>query len=220
MFCNKCGKEISNDSKCCTFCGSPIIQTSNTTINVTGSHSKSKTKKQIYQKTWFWILIVFLILIVIGMMLGNNNQNTISTGSLNTVKEEKKTNYKVGETFSDNNIKLTYVSLNENFKDYNPYATVKSGYKIVKAEFEFENIGNSDKFLSYGDFNCYADGYTCDAFYSTDDAGLSGPFVGNISAGKKARGNVYFEVPKDAKKVIIEYSASVWSSKKIEFIIK
>lgn len=79
MYCNKCGKEIPNDSKCCKFCGSPIIQTSNTTINVTGSHSKIKIKKPIYQKAWFWILIVFAVIVIIGITGGNGN--TIETSN-------------------------------------------------------------------------------------------------------------------------------------------
>ena len=234
MFCNGCGKEIPNDSKVCKFCGRPV-NSNNNTYNNMRSNRVEKNKKQIYQKWWFWLIIVVIVIAIFGGILGSSGENTTtstnvesSSGEVTNVNNDSKnsstadedTKYNVGETFSNNNIKLTYVSVDNNFTGYSQYATVDSSYKIIRAEFEFENIGSTDYYLSYGSFNCYADGYSCDAFYSVDDAGLSGPFVGNISSGKKAKGNVYFEVPEDAKEVIIEYDASIWTSKKVEFVVE
>lgn len=131
MFCNKCGKEISNDSKCCRFCGTPIFQTNNTTINVAGSHSKNKTKKQVYQKTWFWILIVFLILIIIGMMSGNDNQNTVSTGSLNTEKKEE---------VKEKVIEVDYEKLYQEYQDNAIAADGKYKGKVLQLKGKVDNI--------------------------------------------------------------------------------
>lgn len=238
MFCNKCGKEIPNDSRVCKFCGNPVSQTTNMTGNATVNRNNVKVKKQFYQKAWFWILIVFAFIVFVGI-IGSSSDNTNIVSSNPTNQEQEKTNntntttqeeeqnstgederYTVGKTFSNRNIKLTYVSLDDNFTGYSQYADVKSDCKVIKAEFEFENVGSTDYFLNYGDFNCYADGYSCDAFYGVDDAGLTGSFAGNISSGKKANGNVYFEVPKNAKEITIEYDVSGWSSEKVEFTVK
>lgn len=222
MFCNKCGKEIPNDSKVCKYCGASVNNSQSQTINI-NANTNVQAKKKIYQKWWFWLIIVLVILFVIVVASGTSDNNVDSGDAKNTSNvsdTNPKSEYNVGDTFSNKSVKLKYISLDKNFKGYSTYATVKSGHKIIKAEFEFENISTTDKYLSYGDFNCYADGYVCDAFYSVDDAGLSGSFIGSISAGKKAKGNVYFEVPSDAKEITIEYDANIWTSEKVVFRVK
>jgi hypothetical protein len=41
-----------------------------------------------------------------------------------------------------------------------------------------------------------------------------------ISSGRKAKGKVYYEVPKDAKDIELEYESSWLSSSKIVFLYK
>ena len=141
------------------------------------------------------------------------SDGTNSTTESSTNKDKK---YNVGEIYEDKNIAVKFVSANDNFTDYNKYATIKSGYKIIKADFEFENVGNSDVLASSYDFDCYADGYDCDNFWSVDDSSFSS----TLSKGKKVKGSVYFEVPKDASNIILEYKLNVWTSDKVEFIVK
>lgn len=148
----------------------------------------------------------------------NSNEivNTETSTSANNVQEEK-TSFNVGETFSNNNIKITFVSADQDFKNYGKYANVKSGYKVIKATFDIENIGTSDEYVSNYDYKCYADDVACDAFYTLDlDDGLSA----TISSGKKASGSVYFEVPQNASKITLEYNTNIFTSENIEFVVK
>lgn len=182
-----------------------------------------KEKKPIYKKWWFWLIILVLIIAIAGSS-GNSDsetKTTLSTGeenssTNNSSKAETKTRYNVGEIYEGKEVAIKYVSVNDNFTGYSSYASVKDGYKIIKADFEFENVGTSDKLVSSYDFNCYADGYDCESFWSTEDA----TFSATLSSGKKTKGSVYFEVPKDATEIVLEYEVNWLTSSKIEFVIK
>lgn len=144
----------------------------------------------------------------------DNNEPSKETNVNVDVPESKE--YNVGDIFEDEDIAIKYVSKNENFTSYSKYADVKSGYKIIQATFEFENVGTSDEYVSSYEFNCYADGYDCESFWSVEDSSFSA----TLSAGKKTKGSVYFEVPKNAEEIILEYDLNVWTSSKVVFKVK
>lgn len=193
--CKECGEEISSSAKKCPKCG------------------KDQRNFFLRHKILTFILGVIALCIIIISMTGGNDNTTTSGAPI-------KDSYNVSEIYEDSNIKLTFISFDEDFKKYSEYAEIKNDCKILKAEFELENIGTSDKFADYSDFKCYADGYACDDFYSVDDAGLEGPFNTTLSAGKKVRGNIYFQVPKNAEKVTIEYTTNMFVDEKVVFNIK
>lgn len=204
--CKECGEEISSDAKACPKCG--------------------KDSRNFFKKhpilCVIGIIVVLLIVSIAGSDSTDNdagNKNTLNSGNENiqtTTPEIKKTEYNVGEIYEDDYIAVKYVSKNENFTNIPNYAEVKSGYKVIQATFEFENVGTTDKLVSSYDFTCYADGYNCEEFYYIDDSS----FGATLSSGKKTKGNVYFEVPKDAKEITLEYEVDVWSSEKIIFVVK
>lgn len=200
--CKECGEEISSSVKKCPKCG--------------------KDQRNFFMK--HPVIYSILIIGVLGVMLGggesdNTSKTTLSEGT-NTVSTEvqnnRKTEYNVGEIFENDFVAVKYVSLDDNFKGYSQYADIKSGHKVIKAEFEFENVSNIDQLVSDWDFTCYADGYDCEEFYYVDDSSFSA----NLSTGKKTKGSVYFQVPENATEVVIEYETDYWSDSKIEFIVK
>lgn len=204
-----------DNSKKCKYCGTEIDKSAKICPNC---------KKRQKIAWWQVVLIVLAIIIVISALTSsdspdneqNNSNNENSNNVTTTENKEEKNEYAVGEVFNDGYMKVTYMNLNDNFTNYSQYATVKSGCKVVAATFEFENISSSDKLASSYDFNCYADGYDCDKFYSVDDSS----FTATLSSGKKSKGTVYFEVPQDASEITIEYENNVWSSKKVIFRVK
>lgn len=179
-------------------------------------------KKPIYKKWWFWLIVIVVIVAIAGGTGSTSEEpkTTLTSGETTTnTSEEKietKTKYSVGEVYENDNVAIKYVSVNENFTGYSSYATIKEGHKIISAEFEFENVGTADKTVSSFDFTCYADGYDCEDFWNTDNA----TFSATLSSGKKTKGTVYFEVPKDATEIVLEYETSWLTSSKIEFIVK
>lgn len=172
------------------------------------------------------IAIVIIIFWVFVASVGSDtNTTTLTPGNSketsNAVEQNNETistkvKYNVGEIYKDNTIAIKYVSLDENFTSYSRYADVKEGCKVIKAEFEFENLSSSDQYVSSFEFDCFADGYDCESFYYTDDSS----FGSTLSSGKKAKGAVYFQVPKNAEEITLEYSLNYWTSSRIEFVVK
>jgi len=135
-------------------------------------------------------------------------------------KSEEKTEpttqakYNVGDIVETKALRISYLSCGE-YESDNQFIQPKDGNMFIFCEFEFENISDSDKLASSFDFDCFADNSSCEETYCGDE-GLSA----TISSGRKAKGKVYFEVPKDAKEIEIEYDSSWLSSEKIIFLYK
>ena len=193
--CKECGEEISSSAKTCPKCGKKQ-----------GGISKI-------------ILVLIILVVIIAAASSGGNDGTVSkadgTGTT-SVDESKNAVVSVGEVYEGQGLKITYLSVDENFTGYHQFADIGEGNKIIRTEFEFENTSSSDAFVSAYEFNCYADGYDCESFIWVDDAGFSS----TLSAGKKTKGNVYFEVPKNATEIHLEYETDYWNNVKVEFKIK
>lgn len=212
---------MENKVKKCKYCGTEMDESAKICPNC------KKNQKMSAGKIVLIVIGVFVILCILASIGGDSNTtNTTSNNNVNenndvqqtetTNTEEEKTEYTVGEVFSDKYMKVTYLSLNNNFTGYSQYAKVKDGCKVIAASFEFENVSSTDQLASSYNFTCYADGYNCDSFYYVDDSSFSA----NLSAGKKITGTVYFEVPVNATDVTIEYENNVWTSNKVVFRVK
>lgn len=181
------------------------------------NHSENE-KKPIYKKWWFWVLVVLVVFIIIGANNSNNNPNVTTSSTTNTSQNtntKQNTKVKVGEEITTNDTKITFISAND-YTQYNSYSAPASGNKIIRAEFSFENISSSD--ISLGSLDCYADGEKREAYYSADD--YKNPTLESLSSGKKLKAVVYYEIPSNAENITLEYETNVWTSEKIEFVIK
>lgn len=144
---------------------------------------------------------------------GGNTEDKKGTNETEQKEENTQTTVKVGEVLTTDQLKITYVSC-EDYIEENKYFAPKDGYKYIKLTLEAENIGKSDAYISTYEFECYADGVTMDSEYRDDDLSAT------ISSGRKASGGVYFEVPKDAESIEVEYETNFWSNKKAIFVVK
>lgn len=199
--CKKCGAEIAKSAKVCPKCGARF--------GLPG-----------FVKVLIILAIIFVCLFGCVAACTKGAVDAVDEAFTETENDNKdvngKTEFKLNETFENKYVKLTMTDVNLDFKNYSKYADVKSGYKVISATFNIENIGESDDLFDNVDFDCYADEEAMDSFYSVDDA----TFTKTISAGKKASGTVYFLVPKDAKKITIEYDASWLDNVNIVYIVK
>ena len=201
-----------NKTKKCKHCQSDIDSKAKVCPNC--------RKKQGLKGWQIALIVVVVIFVVFGFSGDSTNTepniqaNDSTTTSTNV--ENKVTEVKAGENITTNTLKISFLDLNENFTGYSQYADVKSGYKVIKATFEFENVSSTDQYVSCYEFNCYADGYDCESFWSVDDSSFSA----TLSAGKKTKGNVYFEVPSNATDITLEYETDFWSDKKTIFRVK
>ena len=122
----------------------------------------------------------------------------------------------MGEVVETSDFRISFLSAEEYVSD-NQFIQPKEGCAYYKMEFEFENISDSDKSVSSMiGWNCYADSYKADQTWIGDDNGLDA----SLSAGKKTKGAVFFEIPKDAQSVELEYETNFWTEDKLIFVVK
>ena len=172
-------------------------------------------KKPIFKKWWFWVII---IVVLVAITSGSGDNTTVTSGNgTGTPQQNQSTNKtaNVGDVVTTDEVKISYKSCKE-YTKYNSYSKPASGNKVMRLEFEFENISNSDVYLE--GFECYADGEKCEAYYYADD--YKSPVLESLSKGKKVKAILYYEVPKSAKEVVLEYETDYWSDEKVEFIVK
>lgn len=184
-----------------------------------------------------WVIIGVVAIAVIGAAAGGNDDKPKEESNMQSeqsepqeIKEndtdssetkqegiqvEEKDKYHVGDIWENKTLRMTYTSCYE-FTDYNQYNAPADGNKIICAEFEFENIGNSDTTVMYTDFHGYADGYEVDQSYAPEGTGLD--FSVKMSSGRKGTGKVAFEVPENAQEIEIEFSPNFWTSENIIFV--
>lgn len=157
-----------------------------------------------------WIILAIVAVIIVAII-------GLSGGGDDTASEKSIRDIKPGSSVTYDGINIVYKACDTDFKNYSEYATVKDGYKVIQAVFDFENNSESDTVLE--NFECYADGVKCDEFYSVDD--YSSPTLETVSAGKKfVDAKVYFEVPADAEVIELEYEYDIWNEYKYTFIVE
>lgn len=167
----------------------------------------------------FGIIAVILIFSLFAIGSGSDKASVSSDSASDnskttTQKAEEPVKVEVGETLTTNTLKITYKSsADDKGAQYFPAA---SGNKIIKLTFEIENISSTDQIVSVYDFKCYSDDVASSAYYYGDN-GLS---TTTLSSGRKATGNVYFEVPQNANSIDVESETNYWSGNKAIFVVK
>lgn len=184
------------------------------------------------KKKWWIVAIVIVVLIIVAA--GGNSEDSDKSGTDSNPKkvsqnnEENKdkdtkdnneesesvqTEFAKGDVVETKSLKVSFLDCGE-FTDYSEYSEPAKGNKIIYASFEFENISDDNEYISTGDFSCYADGYDCKSYYDFDQESLDA----TLSKGRKTKGKIFFEVPKDAKEIKIEYDINFLTSDKIIFV--
>lgn len=117
----------------------------------------------------------------------------------------------VGDIAETDDLRFTFLACYEDTSD-NRFITPAEGNRYVTIELEVENLDDSDHSVSYMSFHGYADGVAADLCHFRDDT-----LSASLSAGRKAKGTVTLEVPKDAAVIEFEYETSIWSSHPVVF---
>ena len=205
--------------------------------NAMAEQKKKKKKKRLII---FGVIAAIIVVIIIAASGGSSSDDKNKVESVNGASQTQSVNGKSDDSKSndgksddstasdnqkitaghaitvDNDLKISYLKCDTNFKKYNEYSAPSKGNKVVSATFKIENVSDTDQYISTID--CYADDKKCDSFYGVED--YDDPFFNSISPGRSVEGTVYFEVPSNAKNVELEFENSVWTSDKIVFVIK
>lgn len=151
------------------------------------------------------IIVKYFIFNTITFPSSNYNQN---------VNEESSIIAEIEEPILLEDFTVTLKSVDLDFKDYYSFANVDDDSKILKADFEFKNSGEYNEYISYSDFDCFADKFTCDDFLSVEDA----YFYATVKPNETITGSVYFEIPDDADniEIVFDYTSDDISTVRFE----
>ncbi len=144
-----------------------------------------------------------------------NSASDSASESSETNATEQKNEFAVGDVIETSNMKISFLSASEHNPN-NEFLQPQEGYVFWRFEFEFENISNSDQTVSSMiDWGCYADDYDMKQTWIGDDS-----LDATISSGKKAKGSIYFELPKEFSTATLEYKTNYWTGNKVIFKIR
>ncbi|MCD8241697.1 MAG: DUF4352 domain-containing protein [Lachnospiraceae bacterium] len=216
--CKHCKTEIPYDAKVCPNCRK----------RVRGGPLK-----------WIVIAVVVLLLLAIIGSSGDGDKDsaekvgTVADTASNTTAEtdmaeenseansaeaeaaeaDVQTEYHVGDILMDGDMKIVYMSSGV-YQEENEFLQPDEGYQYIYLQFAFENQSEtSDDSISFYSFECYADGYSVDMYYSADDS-----LSATLSAGRSVSGYIYFTVPEDAQIIEVEYTTNYFTADKITFL--
>lgn len=156
------------------------------------------------------IFLIFVLLI--GSSSDSDSVKKVENTSSKQIEVEKeeKEFFTAGESFDSKGLVVTINELNSEFTDYDdPYGLneLEDGKKYIKASFTFENNSDSEKYVSIYDFDCYADGTTCEQYYS-----FGGDFINtNLSPTRNVSFDTYYIVPADCEVIELEYKINMFS---------
>ena len=212
---------MENETKLCKHCKSEIPKAAKVCPNC--------RKKQ--GGIGKWIVIGIIVVIFLAVAFGGddkpkkveNNTTTTQQGENDNDKkadtQETKDIFTVGETAEMNDVQVTLLNYSES--KGSEYNKPSDGNVFLMAEFEIVNNSDSEMNVSSMlSFEAYADDYALNyslgAITENNDTQLDG----TIAAGKKMKGYIGYEVPKDWSTVEIHFTDDVWSDNKFKFEIK
>lgn len=220
---------MSNETKVCKYCQTEIPK-------------KAKICPDCRKKqggALKWVIIAFVVICIIGAAAGRKEDEPTKVGDANpdsiesnsnepsksnvepssTEEENKETVFRKGEIAELEGVQITLSDYKESTGgDLNKPS---DGNVFLMAEFEIAN--NTDKELAISSalsFEAYADDYALNFSFSALMEKDGNQLDGAIAAGKKMKGWIGWEVPKDYQNVEIHFTDNVWSSNKFVFLIE
>lgn len=222
-FCANCGAEMANEAVVCVKCGAMVSGSANTNTNVnTNTNGKKKGLP-----TWAIVLIIVgcvvlipLIILLVLFIIGYNSLKNVDIDEIedkvNDYIKENSGSTKTGtinDTLSDGEMKLTltgaymYDSIGEGYFVETP----KEGKEYLLFFFDVENISNEEQYISYFDFDGYADDVSIDTTGIYREVDGTEQLSATVAVGKKAKGYIAFEVDKTWKDFEVHYNNSIWN---------
>lgn len=130
----------------------------------------------------------------------------------------EKLEYGIGEAAEYNDVIATLLSVKES--KGSSYNRPDDGQVFLICEMEIQNNSNSNVAVSsIASFTCSVDGYMAEYSLGALLEGDSQQLDGAIEPGKKMRGVVGFQAPKDWEELELSFDSNVWKSSKIKFIV-
>lgn len=125
---------------------------------------------------------------------------------------------KAGDSLETKELKISINEINTDYQvkddEWGLYE-LDDEHKYISASFTFENISDSDVYVSVYDFDCYADDATCEQKFLPEDDFINT----NISKGRKVSFTAFYAVPKNAESIELEYTEGFFNTGETIYVI-
>ena len=136
MYCNKCGKEIIDDSNFCSYCGSKIEE-----FKVNSNESSQVKKKD---ESTFWVVVFFVILsfaILMIILVSTNNDNVSNNSTNNNIVVEKERPAEISD------IIITFHSIDHIFETDEYYMKIQAQEEIINLKLSVDYKDSNGRIL-------------------------------------------------------------------------
>lgn len=172
-----------------------------------------------------WIAAIIIIIGIMSILNGRGDKENSPRkvgeidASNNTQEENKETTFKKGEIAELNGIQVALTDYKESSgSEWNRPSSEKT---FLLAEFEISNKTDKEIVVSsIMSFNAYADDYALGYSFSAIAEEEIEQLDGTIASGKKLKGWIGWEVPKDYNVVEIHFTDGTWNNNKFVFVIE
>ena len=218
--------KMENETKLCKHCKTPIPKDAKVCPNC--------RKKQGGVGKWIIIGVIVVILLAALFGGGDDKPKKVENSKVESMQQDEKKSeepktdvnteevkdiFEVGETAELNDVQVTLLSYKES--KGSEYNKPSDGNVFLVAEFEIVNNSDSEMNVSsVMSFEAYADDYSLNYSFGALMDNEDRQMDGTIAAGKKMKGYIGYEVPKDWSTVEIHFTDDVWSNNKFKFEIK
>ncbi|MGM9876683.1 MAG: DUF5067 domain-containing protein [Bacilli bacterium] len=235
-FCSNCGNEMVDEAVMCVKCGTMVgnVKKENFNSNTNTNTNTNNGGKKKGLPTWAIVLIVVgcvvlipLIILAILFFIGYNSLKDVDIDKIkddfNDYIEENAGEYSVsgtiGDTLTGEDIRITLngAYMYESIGDEYIVDTPDEGKEYLLFFFDVENISDDNKYISYYDFNGYADDIQTSITILFNDVDGIEALSSDLAPGKKAKGFVAFEVDKTWKEFEIHYKENLWEENTLIF---
>lgn len=176
----------------------------------------AKNKKPIYNKIWFWVLLIIVVIAVGSAIAPKDSGTKVSNTNDTNSSSEEKTDFKIGDTIAFDDKKVIVQSAERNWNTGNEYIKPDTGKEYVKVEVSIENDSSNEVSYNTFDWKIQDSNGTItdiDSNTFTIDGSLGS---GDLATGGKVSGFIVFEVPSGDTNLTLRYEPSFWSDKKLE----
>lgn len=190
-----------------------------------------KTKKPFYKRWWFIALAVVVVLGVIGS-IGEDNPKVaddqsaapVAAGIESPAGEETQPKaeetFKIGEMVETKKVKAIITGMEK--PEGNQFNKPTDGNEFVILNLEIENISDGEiNISSMLNFDAYVDDTSMNESISAQIAKEGSKTAdATIAVGKKAKGTLGYEVPKDWKQIEVHFKPDAWGNTAIKWTIE
>lgn len=174
------------------------------------------TNKPWYKKKRTWLGAIILLVIIVAVASPKDEPSKVSDSKNQSSTSQQQTTFNPGDVIAFDGKEVTVSPAERNWNSGNQFITPNSGNEFVKVQVTIENKSSSEASYNTFDWKIRNSNGVIKDVSSTTYSIDNGLESGELAMGGKVSGFLVFEVPEGDQGLVLQYSPSFWSDKKIE----